>query len=108
MKIGIVLADLHGHEWNLARELLTASERHNTDHEIHHLARDLASWSRQHLTELTSAATRYGPDLDPDPTLAPAQARRPNENGVEPLDRHPDAGLLLLRDLRHIHVRAAE
>ena len=40
MRIGLALRELHRSENALATELFHVSERHKTDHEIHHLARD--------------------------------------------------------------------
>lgn len=107
MKIGLALRELHRSENDLARELLQASERHKVDHEIHHLARDLAGWSQRHVPELASAAERYGIHVDPEPGGELHLAQRLREKGSELVGRRPEAGLLMLRDLRGIYVKAS-
>ena len=65
MKIDLVLRELHRAENDLAHELFQVADRHKVDHEIFHVARDLARWSQQHVAEIAEIAERYGVDLDP-------------------------------------------
>jgi hypothetical protein len=44
-KIALVLRELHRSEKSLARALLALGDRHTADHEVFHVARDLAGWS---------------------------------------------------------------
>ncbi|MFI9615250.1 hypothetical protein ACIHCM_26845 [Streptomyces sp. NPDC052023] len=99
MKIGLALSELHDAEVELVRTLLRTAEHHRSAHDVHHLALDLAAWSRRHLRELAAVGGRYGVDLVQD--QEPAHGRHAQ-------DGEPDAGLLLLRDLREVHVRASE
>ncbi|MFD6077495.1 hypothetical protein ACFWG5_18130 [Streptomyces hydrogenans] len=106
----LVLRALHRGEQDLAMELASVAERHAAEHEIHHVALDLAAWSREHVERLERAARAHGPDFawaDQDgsasgslatPTVRPAGAR----------GRGPEPGLLLLHDLRDLHLRATE
>jgi hypothetical protein len=102
------ISSLHHAEGDLAFALLELSRRHAADHEIHVVARDLASWSREHVRRLAEAGQAYGLDLeaespthDPLPTaalkwatgLASRRARSPS--------------VLLLADLRGVHLAAA-
>jgi hypothetical protein len=105
MKIGLLLHDLHRRENELARDLLQISERHAADHEIHHLARDLATWCRRHVTALADAAPRYELKLDPEPHTD--TTRRPREKTEDLLARQDDAALLLLHDLRRVYIDAS-
>ena len=50
--IGDVIAELHHGEAVLADELLAVSDRHHSEHEICHVARDLERWSREHVQRL--------------------------------------------------------
>jgi hypothetical protein len=107
MKIGLALRELHRSEKALARDLLKVSDRHAAEHEIHHVARDLAAWSRQHVHDLAVAGRDYGLDLDDDPprrsgALAPIRATL-----AELTRARPEPGMLLLADLRRLHRTAA-
>ncbi|MFT4471154.1 hypothetical protein ACMX2H_14730 [Arthrobacter sulfonylureivorans] len=106
MRIGLVLEELHRSENDLAHELLQASERHKVDHEIYHLARDLARWSQQHVREIAEIGRQYGQELAPEPKDESAWAERMREKGSELLGRR-DVALLLLRDLREIYLKAS-
>lgn len=107
MKLAPVLHELHHSEVRLGRQLLLISERHAVDHEIHHVARDIAEWSRQHLRRLAEVAGDYGLDLDPDPRLEAGPAARAREKGSELFGRSRAPELLLLEDLRNVYVDAS-
>jgi len=107
VKIGLVLRELHRSENDLAHELLQISDRHRVDHEVHHVARDLAAWSQQHVRELAEVAERYGESLDPEPEGEANLAQKVLDKGSELVGRMKVPGLLLLRDLREIHMKAA-
>ncbi|MFJ3095300.1 hypothetical protein [Streptomyces hydrogenans] len=114
----LVLRALHRGEQDLAMELASVAERHAAEHEIHHVALDLAAWSREHVERLERAARAHGPDFagtDQDgsapgslatPTVRPAGAR--GHGGTGARGRGPEPGLLLLHDLRDLHLRATE
>lgn len=106
-KLPLVLRELHRSETHLARGLLALADRHAADQEIHHVARDIARWSQDHVARIATIGERYDARLDPRPRWALP--------GVEPLARRlstglagrPETGLLLLADLRRVHRRAA-
>jgi hypothetical protein len=107
MKIGLALRELHRSESALARDLLRVSDRHEAEAEVHHVARDLAGWSRTHVARLAEAAGEYGVRLS---------AETPESSGVlaplrrtlsELARRRDETGLLLLVDLRRLHRKAA-
>lgn len=106
MKLDLAIRELHRAEKSLARDLLTVSERHHTEHEIHHVARDLAGWSQQHVDALAEAGRAFGLRLDHPARhadrLAPVRAKL-----SEMVGRRPEPGLLLLADLRRLHRKAA-
>jgi hypothetical protein len=107
--ITVTLRALHHGERHLAGQLTAVAERHRTDHEVHHVARDLAAWSRAHAADLTEAARAHGLDLDGSPG-APVTGvlSTLREKAAEAVGRRPEPGLLLLRDLRELHLSAAE
>lgn len=107
MKLAPVLHELHHSEVRLGRQLLLVSERHAVDHEIHHVARDIAEWSRQHLRRLAEVAGDYGLDLDPAPRLESGPAARVRAKGSELIGRMHAPELLLLEDLRSVYVDAS-
>lgn len=107
MKIGLVLHEVHRAENELAEKLLHASDRHKADHEVYHLARDLARWSQEHVRELAEAGQRYDVKLNPEPRGETHLMQRVRERTSELIGRKPQAPLLLLLDLREIHMRAA-
>lgn len=106
MKFGIVLKEMHRSENDLAHHLLVISERHKVDHEIYHLARDLARWSQQHVRDIAAIAGNYGQDLDPEPRGEAGFMEALREKGSEMAGRRPETGMLLLRDLRELYLKA--
>lgn len=110
MKIGIALREAHDAETDLAAELLRVGERHKADHDVYHLSRTLARWCDRHARRLAAAAERYDVSLDA-AAAADEQDRglaaRLREKGAEMMGRRPEPGVLLLRDLRDLHLAAA-
>lgn len=108
-KIRYAVRELHRSEGMLARSLRNAADRHKVDHEIHHVARDIAGWSEDHVRELAAIAPNYGLTLSDKPKeglrrlgLGELYARTSVAMGG-----HPQPGLLLLADLRRLHRLAA-
>ncbi|MFJ9700114.1 hypothetical protein [Streptomyces fradiae] len=109
--IALTLRALHHGERSLARHLVAAGERHSTEHEVRHVATDLAGWSRAHADRLAeTAADRdvrlFGPDGPGGPPPAGPLATL-REKAAEALGDRPEPGLLLLWDLRRLHLAAA-
>jgi len=107
MKIGLVLRELHRAENDLAHELLQVADRHKVDHEIFHVARDLAHWSQRHVTDIAEIALRYGEELDPRPEGEATLAARALDTVSELTGRSRLPGLVMLRDLREVYLKAA-
>ncbi|GAB6939102.1 hypothetical protein ACQP60_11955 [Isoptericola variabilis] len=59
MRIGTALRDLERSERGLARGLEHLAARHPAEHEVFHVGRDVASWSRVHAVDVAAAARRY-------------------------------------------------
>ena len=86
---------------------MAAAERHRTEHEIHHVAGDLARWSRLHGIRLADTGRHYGLDLDvPPDDPSPSALATLREKAAEALGRRPEGGLLLLHDLRDLNLAA--
>jgi hypothetical protein len=96
-------------EQELADELLGTGERHRTDHDVFHVTKTLAGLEEGHLEALAQHAERYDAKvtLHDDGVGAAGLVRAATEKGSELLGRRPEPGLLLLRDLRHLHMLAA-
>jgi hypothetical protein len=110
VKLDIALREAYDAETDLAAELLRVGERHKADHDVYHLTRTLSGWCDRHVRRLAEAAERHGASLDAD-AVADEQDRgvtaRLREKGAELLGRRPESGVLLLRDLRELHLAAA-
>ncbi|GAA2283098.1 hypothetical protein GCM10010145_64960 [Streptomyces ruber] len=107
--VTLTLRVLHHGEKHLAGRLTSVAERHRTEHEVHHVALDLADWSRAHVQCLADTADRYGLDLGPSSTAPlPHLLSTLREKASEAVVHRPEPGLLLLRDLRELHLTATE
>ncbi|MBK3623600.1 hypothetical protein JHN59_01825 [Streptomyces sp. MBT49] len=128
----LVLRALHRGEKRLAGRLTTVAQDHRAEHEVRHVATDLARWSREHVDLLAEAAMDHGLNLDELPpeggsggsewsggterssgsgSGAGADGGVPTavlEGTAEIVGRRPEPGLLLLRDLRDLHLAATE
>jgi len=102
-KIPLVIEELHRSETKLVHDLLRLSDRHKPDHDIHHLARDLAGWSRDHVAELSRVGRRFDLDLDADAGDGDGVLSVLRQKGADLLGRRPEPALLLLADLRHLY-----
>lgn len=102
------IAQVHRSERDVGLMLLRAGERNRADHEMFHLCRDLAGWSRAHRRELARIGASRGLRLKDD---LPQRIRLLQwlrlRAGTLAGRRQATALLLLLRDLRAVHLRAA-
>lgn len=107
-KLGLAIREVHRGEVELAEELRQVGERHRVDHDVFHITLRMATWCEAHLERLKPQGERYGISLDPgdaDDDGGLFSALR--EKGSELLGRRPESGLLLLRDVRKLHLIAA-
>jgi hypothetical protein len=108
VKLGLAIGELAEAEVRLATELERAGERHTADHDVHHLSSTLAQISRVHLEALAPFADRYGAAA-PDPDGGgPGLLGSVRERASELTGRRPEAGVLLLRDLRELFLLASD
>ncbi|MFF2950452.1 hypothetical protein ACFVVU_03740 [Kitasatospora sp. NPDC057965] len=103
--IAITLRALYEGERRLEDELLAVAQRHRAEHEIRHVATDLARWSGEHGRRLAETARHHGLDL-PGPHKDPEGVAR--EKTAETPGLHLVPGLPLLDDLRGLHLSAAD
>lgn len=101
-----VLRELHAGEVDLEQQLHVVADRHRTDHEVRHVAVDLARWSLQNRTALEPVLARLGKEADTDTHAGPRVVQAMREKTAELLGRREETGLLLLRDLRQLHLMA--
>ena len=101
-----VLRELHAGEVDLEQELHVVADRHRTDHEVRHVAVDLARWSLQNRTALEPVLARFGKEADSDTHAGASVMQTMREKTAELLGRREETGMLLLCDLRHLHLMA--
>jgi hypothetical protein len=100
------LRALHHGERELAQQLLRTSERHATDHDIHHLAADLAHWSQEHTARLAEAGVSYGLDLAGPHNEPSSVMTAVREKTAGAIGKRPEPALMLLYELRDLHLAA--
>jgi predicted RNA-binding Zn ribbon-like protein len=109
VKLGLAIHEVVEAEGDLAEQLLHVGERHRTDHDVYHLTRLLSRWAQGHLAALAPFAAEHDETVDTADvgreTAGALSALR--EKTAELLGRRPESGLLLLHDLRELHLQAA-
>ncbi|MBF6619696.1 MAG: hypothetical protein ITG02_05635 [Patulibacter sp.] len=109
MKIAAALAELQDAESALAAELQKVGERHRAEQDVFHLTRTMSGWVDARLHRLAPHAEHYAAPLDPDVVeyvRDHGTLHRLREKGAELIGRRPEPGLLLLHDLRDLHLAA--
>jgi hypothetical protein len=109
VKIGLAIRDVRDAEAALGHELGRIGERHRADHDVFHLSRTLIKLHHANLEALAPFGERYGTSVDPaDAEGGEGPLARARERMSELTGRRPEAGLLLLLDLRRLHLLYAE
>ena len=106
MKLDMAIEELHRSENHLVTVLLSMSDKHKVDHEVFHVCRDMAEWSKKHVAELAQVGRDFGLDLDPEAHGDPGPLEAVRQRTSELLGRRSAPGLLLLADLRHLYKEA--
>jgi len=99
---------LHAGENHLHRDLLRVAEVHHAEHEVHHVAKDLARWSAEHVRLLGEQAHRHDVDLDTEADAPSVVGQRLREGVSTLTGRRPEPGVLLLEDLRDLYLQASD
>ena len=106
MKLDMAIEELHRSENHLVTVLLSMSDKHKVDHEVFHVCRDMAEWSKKHVAELARIGRDLDLDLDPEANGDPGPLEAVRQRTSELLGRRQAPGLLLLADLRHLYKEA--
>jgi hypothetical protein len=108
MRTGLeyALRRVHHGEDELVERLSRAADKHHDDHEVHHVALDLAGWSRLNLAALAEAADAYGVDLSAEAD-EPGTLRHLLDSAAGKMPGKAP-GLVLLEDLRDLYLAASE
>jgi hypothetical protein len=106
--IQYALRQVYDGENEITQDLLRLAAKHSADHEIQHVARDLASWSEEHVTLLARHASDFGLSFDEDADTPHRVTERAREALSTMIGRRPEPGLLLLEDLRDLYLRASQ
>jgi hypothetical protein len=101
------LRRIHAGENEVHQQLLNMAEQHHAEHEVHHVARDLAAWSAEHVHRLAQHAGRLNLQLDDDADT-PGRADRLRAAVSTMTGRRPEPGLVLLHDLRDLYLQASD
>lgn len=103
MSLGPSITELIRSETALADHLGQICQRHRADHEIHHVARELARWSAEHADELMRIGRRYGVGETDDTKHASGIVGRTVRKAATLATREPEPPSRLLRDLRDLY-----
>jgi hypothetical protein len=106
VKLDMAIEELHRSENELHKVLLSMADRHKADHEVFHVARTMATWSREHVAELAEAGREFGLSLDPEAKQPSGLMETLQQKTSELTGRQSAPGLLLLADLRHLYREA--
>jgi hypothetical protein len=108
VRIGLAIREVRDAEVELAGELGKLGERHHADHDVFHMSRTLVRLHHANLEALARFGERYGVDVDPADAEGDGALFRLRQKAADVTGRRPEGGLLLLRDLRHLHLLYAE
>jgi hypothetical protein len=106
--VTLTLRALHDAESDLVRDFSRAAERHATDHEFFHGATDMARWSREHVRKLAMTGKLWELELSEEPATTEGPLSALREKTAQMLGRRPEPALLLLNDLRDLHLAATD
>lgn len=111
MKIDLAIGDVSDAETALGHRLDAIGERHKADHDVFHLTTTLQRIVSANLERLAPIADRHGATVRPSDvhdTHGAGLLDAVREKTSELVGRRPEPGLLLLRDLRHLHLLYCE
>jgi hypothetical protein len=109
VRIGLAIREVRDAEVELASRLGTLGERHHDDHDVFHISRTLIRLHHANLEALAPFGERYGVVVDPeDAEGGGGPLSRLREKAADVTGRRAEGGLLLVRDLRGLHLLYAE
>ena len=109
-KVGSLIQELHDAEVAPARDYRRVGERHAVEHDMWYGCHTLAKQCEARVATLRPLAERYDQRVaEPhDSELLRSLMAHVRHATSAALGRRPSAGLLMLRDLRHLHASAEE
>jgi hypothetical protein len=109
MKIDRAIQDVQQAETELAKRLRLTGERHAVEHDLFHLGHTLARRCGDHLDRLATVSGKYGVQAESvSAAESPGLLETARHKASELLGRSELTGMLLLRDLRELYLRAQE
>lgn len=105
--LNAVLGEIHRSETRLGRLLIRTADRHRTDHEVHHVCRDLMVWTDEHRCRVAEVGARRGVRRSRAPVTAIGPVESFRHRAADLVGRRHSPSLLLLRDLRSVYREAA-
>lgn len=108
-KLGMLLSALHDAETDLAHECRKVAERQAADHGTYYPCHTIATQCDDHARRVRQIADELGKNISPPlpaPDMVTSALDTVRHKTSELLGRHPQSGLLLLRDLHHLFVTA--
>lgn len=107
-KIGTLLRELHNAETEMANAYRAVAERQSADHGTYYPCQTLAPQCDQHAEQIRAWGERFQMTI-PAPKHSAALTTMVDgmrHKSSELIGRHPVSGLLLLRDLRELYMKA--
>jgi len=111
VRLGLAIGDVRDAEERLGRRLDVLGQRHKADHDVFFLTQTLQRIVRANLERLAPHAERYAVEVDPEDVAEEhggGVLARARNKASELVGRRPEPGLLLVRDLRELHLLYAE
>jgi hypothetical protein len=110
VKLDLAIRQVADSEVELAAQLEKLGDRHRTEHDVFHMTAALAKRSRARVERLQQAASRYETAIagNGDGSTREGLLSAVREKTSELIGGRPQSGMLLLRDLRRLHLLAAE
>lgn len=108
--IALLMEHLHEGENDMVGKLLRVAHQHATDFDVQHGATQLSRWSREHVAKLAAAGKRFDLELSPEADEGAGGdgvIGQVLEKTAKAIGRRPEPALVLLRDLRELHLCAA-
>jgi hypothetical protein len=108
MRTGLeyALRRVHHGENELVRHLVRLAQRHQQEHEVRHVALDLAGWSRLNLAAVAEVAAAYDVSLPHEPDEPGAVRHAVDAMLARTPGKAP--AVVLLEDLRDLYLIASE
>jgi hypothetical protein len=108
-KIGQLLDDLHDAETDLAQQLRVVADRQAAEHDVYYLCHTLGRQADERAAHVRRIGERFGEQLsEPAADRLSTVLAGLRHKASEALGRRPEAGMLLLRDLRQLYLMVQE